>query len=172
MSTNWIFKLENVHIITRRKQSILSIQHEIVNIMSILCCSKNEELITDCLLVHKIRLFHGEFTYPHSLWTFQQSNHNLCIVIPTKSTFLDINVRKLGFLISVQCPAILTSKCDWGQNLPLCLRNKPQSPKFDCITIPSLPRDGPCYLYILQTLSQSCSCSQLSLTRPRAVEMQ
>ena len=30
------------------------------------------------------------------MWFFPQSNHNLCIVLPKKSTFLDINVRKLG----------------------------------------------------------------------------
>ena len=45
------------------------------------------------------RLFHSEFTYPDTMWTFSQNDHMLCVVLNRNVHILDINVRKLGLQV-------------------------------------------------------------------------
>ena len=74
MSANWIFKRENIHIITPKKLPILSIQHRLVHIMCIypyprvsICphwagfSTVNLVIQTQCGLFHKAKTYYALF---------------------------------------------------------------------------------------------------------------
>ena len=41
-------------------------------------CPQNGDLSTECGFCHREQ----EFTYPHTMWTFPQSDHNLLLILP------------------------------------------------------------------------------------------
>ena len=113
MSTNPIFKWENVHIIMRRKQPIFSIQYGLVNIIwtfphnldlsrewesvhRILTYPQNVDLITGCLIVLRVKAFSLRIYFSTLNMDFSTIYALYC---PKMSTFLDINVRKLGLQV-------------------------------------------------------------------------
>ena len=57
------------------------------------------DLITECHLVHRCRLFQREFTSTHTMQTFPQSDHNLCGVLPKIVHIFTYNILKQGLQV-------------------------------------------------------------------------